>query len=105
MQPSRGRAHQQRQVAVAEHVEQFGVSGALRSQSGLAGRPDACSRLACRASRCCKVICLQATRVAADTTEITASSVMALPLRIPRAVSSRQAANSTARWQAPGASG
>jgi hypothetical protein len=42
--------------------------------------------------------------VAADTTEITASSVMALPLRIPGAVSSRQTGSPTTSWQVPGGS-
>ena len=37
--------------------------------------------------------------------EITASSVMALPSRIPGAVSSRQAASSATSWQVSGGSG
>ncbi len=50
---------------------------ALRSQSGLAGRQEACSTLAYSAFRCCGVIFPQAMRVAADSSEIIASSVMA----------------------------
>jgi hypothetical protein len=44
-------------------------------------------------------------RVAADSTEITASSVMAPPSRILGAVSSRLTANSTTGWQVLGGSG
>jgi hypothetical protein len=43
-------------------------------------------------------------RVAADTTEITASSVIALQSRIRGVLSSRQTANSTTSWQVPGGS-
>ena len=49
--------------------------------------------------------CLQAMRVAADSTEITASSVMALPSRIPGTMSSWQTASSATSWQVSGGSG
>ncbi len=81
------------------------LDGGLAPQSGLADRRDASSTLACRASKCCGVICLQAMRVAADSTEITASSVMALPSRIPGAMSSWQTASSATGWQVSGGSG
>jgi hypothetical protein len=98
LQPPSGRAHQPGQVAVTGHVaqdgEQFGVSGGLALpvvSGGQAGRP---LDTGVQRVQVLRVICLQAMRVAADSSEIIASSVIAPSSRVPGAMSSRRAANS-----------
>ena len=109
MQPPRGRAHQPGQVAVtgqvAQYVEQLGVSGGLEPPVSLADRPDAFSTLACRASKCCGSSAYRRYMWQPSSTEITASSVMAPPSRIPDAVSFRQTASYATGWPISGGSG
>src|SRR5271170_3948882 len=93
------RAHHPRQVAitsyVAQHGEQFGLSGGLAlpvMPGRQAGRPlDA----GVQGVQVLRVICPQAIRVAADSSEIIASSVMASSSRVPGPMSSRRAAKPT----------